>query len=439
MQSETPGSTLPFNKALYLFYGSGIIVVGGGFVLYTSGGDLRVGSDATAGSLVSQVILGFYYLVASLLFVSSPNFTRVVRVAWPVLILPCLAIISALWSPDPTLTLRRAFAFSGTVLFGLSLASAYQYRDCTVVICRALVAAMVLSVGVIVFDPSYGVHQAYDAVQAVHAGSWRGIFAHRNTLGMWAGATLAILVVIGRDALGTMFWVCAVAVTIACLAYTGSSTGIVIAALFILGHVAVTYVVRQPPSLRLPSVLFAILLVLSIAIFWNEVMAIILSLLGRQSDLSGRTLIWYHILQLLQGSDQPLGLGYFVGTVLLDERLSAGGAARFVNTHNGYLEAFVYFGYLGVIVSVFVVLWLLVRSINYMFLLHRSSGEIRSIPVLFVLMVAVHNLVESTIVSPNNLDTLLLAAAAGMVVVTPLAARTDRQVSQSRELASDVV
>ena len=416
-RSEAATATLPFNRGIYLFYASGLVVVGGGFVLYTSGADLSVAGDATAGSLISQSILGSYYLLAFLLLVSGRNFASVVKSSWPVLILPCLAVASAGWSPDPALTLRRAFAFGGTALFGLSLASAYQYRDCAVLICKALIAAMVLSMAAVLFDPRYGMHQLYDAVQAVHAGSWRGIFAHRNTLGLWSGATLAFLVVVGRDALGLINWAVGIAAAMACLFYSGSSAGIVIAALVLVGHLTLISIVRQPPSLRWPAFFVSIALAFSIAIFWDDLTRVVLELLGRQSDLSGRTLIWYYIIQAAQTFERPFGLGYFVGTLLLDQRLSSIGEIKFVNAHNGYIEAFVYFGIAGVIIAMGVVLFIFIRTVRYLNVVRDYTGEIRTVPALIIWMVAIHNMVESTMVSPNNLNTLLMATAAGMVAM----------------------
>jgi hypothetical protein len=45
-------------------------------------------------------------------------------------------------------------------------------------------------------------HQSGDAIQAVHAGVWRGIFGHRNTLGLWAGLSVATVLIFGKYGLG---------------------------------------------------------------------------------------------------------------------------------------------------------------------------------------------------------------------------------------------
>ena len=106
--------------------------------------------------------------------------------AWPVLALPVLAWFSVVWSPDAFLTLRRGFALLGTVFLGLSLATTFDFRQALAILIRSLALAMALSLVWVVLFPKYGVHQATDFVEPIHAGKWRGIFAHKNFLWeMW--------------------------------------------------------------------------------------------------------------------------------------------------------------------------------------------------------------------------------------------------------------
>src|SRR5262245_28675147 len=112
---------VPYNRALYLFYITGFVVVGGGFVLLTAVTDVRVAQEPGAGSLVSQGLLAFFYCIGGLLLARNRHAAAILSKAWPVLLLPLLAIVSVAWSPEPMLSLRRALAFAGTTIFGLSL------------------------------------------------------------------------------------------------------------------------------------------------------------------------------------------------------------------------------------------------------------------------------------------------------------------------------
>jgi exopolysaccharide production protein ExoQ len=424
------------NKPLYLFYLAGALMVGGGFVLYTSGANLSMAQDPASGSIISQVILAAFYTIAALLLASSRDFLKIMRVVWPLLLLPALAMLSMLWSPEPTLTLRRAVAFAGTVLFGISLGAAYQYRDAALLLCRMLVLALLLSIAVAIFDPFYGMHQAWEANQAEHAGAWRGIFGHRNTLGLWSGATLATLVVAGREALWNRpLWLAGMAVAAACLVFSGSSAGIAIAVLMLVFHAGLVMTLRQPPRLRpLAGLLMSAVIVL-LLLSYQPIVEISLELLGRESDLSGRTMIWYYIVQFVQGMDRPLGLGYFVGAVSLQDHLSALTRTRVVNAHNGYLEAFVYFGYPGLALCAGMLGWLFYRTLGFVFAHDSSVTGPVTLPAVFVFMAGVHNMVESTIVLPNNLNTLLLAYAGGVVARSIHSQSEDRIVAAGHVLS----
>lgn len=401
----------------YIFYCAGFIFVGGGFVLYTSGADVALARDTAAGSLTSQLILAQFYAVAALLLIVRPEGRKVLRSTWPVLLLPGLAVTSAIWSSDPALTLRRAVAFVGTILFGLSLGSAFGYRRTVWLILVSLGLVMALSIVLSFLDPAMAIHQRNDVIQAVHAGSWRGIFAHRNTLGVWSGASLVLLLAAGHWVFRAG-WFLAILVTMSaiCLFKSGSSAGIAVVVLS-MSYFAVLYsTVKQPVKLRGLAVLFWVTLACLGFLTFEEFSRYGLWLLGRESNLSGRTELWTYIFDLVQTADKPLGLGYYVGTILLDQRLSAATHIRNVNAHNGFLEAYVYFGWMGVAICFGVVTWILHQTAKRLDHTSKVLGPIAFVPAIIIFLVVVHNLVESTIVSPNNLNNVLLSIAAAMAV-----------------------
>ncbi len=407
--------SLPFDKIVYGFYCAGIVMVGGGFVLYTGGGDLRVARDAAASSLVSQLVLGLFYITSSLLLVSHQDFRRVLKSVWPILLLPALAILSYSWSADPDLTARRAIAFAGTIFFGLSLGWAYQLRDGLVLVGRTLAIVMLACVSLTIIDPAMAIHQSYEAIQAVHAGSWRGIFAHRNTLGLWSATTFIMLFTIGRREFGgTIPWITGLGLATTCLVMSGSSAGIALVALCLGVYVQVSVTRRQPKSLRGGVLLLWLLLLLLVVLLWGEITRLSLDLLGRTSDLSGRTYLWTYLLDLVQPAEWPLGLGYFSGTVALDQRISSATQIRNVNAHNGFLEAFVYFGWLGLIVALSLISWVFYYTGRLAFGTWIQNDHFAVLPLVLTLLVGAHNIVESTLVSANNLDNVVLSAVVAM-------------------------
>jgi exopolysaccharide production protein ExoQ len=406
------------------FYCAGLVVVGGGFVLYTTTGDVRVVLETGAGSPLSQVILGAFYLISAILFLTRPNARQLLLYTWPILLLPGLAIASAMWSPDPMLTLRRAIAFLGTILFGLSFGSAYRFHDALKLLVISLAIVMGLSFILAFADPVRAIHQPDDAIQAVHAGSWRGIFAHRNTLGFWAGFSIVIIGLVGFQTIRRRWlWAVALVTALVCVVATGSSAGLTIVVLGGAYFLMLNSTLNQPASLRGALLLFWVLIVLLGILCFEDIARFALELLGRDSNLTGRTDLWSNLIDLVSSSDKPLGFGYFVGTMLLTQRLSsATQQIANVNAHNGFVEAYIYFGWTGAVVALAVVLWLVVASIHMAFVSRERAGYLGVIPAVMVFLAVAHNLVESTIVSPNNLNNVILAIVAAMMARARIAA-----------------
>lgn len=404
---------------LALLYCSGFILVGGGFVLYTSSVDPDVARETGAGSPQSQAILAFYYLTAFLLLSANRQAAHVLRITWPILLLPALACLSILWSPDPALTLRRAIAFSGTIFFGLSLGAAYRFRDAVALVSFALTFVMALCILLVFLDPVMAIHQTNDAIQAVHAGFWRGIFAHRNTLGFWAGASIVILAASGWT-VRTGRWLrwSGMAAAAVCLLASGSSAGLTIVVLSAIYYVIVISIMRREAHQRVVAGAAWMTGGLLGYLFFNEIARTGLRLLGRDSDLTGRTELWAYIVDLVAAADRPMGLGYFVGTLLLDQRLQSATQIRNVNAHNGFLESYVYFGWPGALLALVVAVWLLVTTMRFALRMGERIGSAAALPAVMVFAALAHNLVESTLVSPNNLNNVLLATAAAMVART---------------------
>jgi exopolysaccharide production protein ExoQ len=414
-EAESRRAALPLTRLLAAFYCSGFVLVGGGFVLYTSSVDPEVARETGAGSPLSQAILGLYYLSAALLLAANPDRKRILLSAWPVLVLPALAFISSQWSPDPSLTIRRAVAFSGTIIFGLSFGSAYRYRDAIRLIVTSLALVMAISIVLAFADPAMAIHQVNDAIQAVHAGSWRGIFAHRNTLGFWSGASIVLIALAGGEAFGSRsLQAAAILGAVVCLFASGSSAGIAMVALSALYFLALTSTLRQTGQKRVAVAGLWILAASLVFLFFEAIARIGLQLLGRDSDLSGRTELWSYIIGLLDASEKPLGLGYFVGTLVLDQRLQSATQIHNVNAHNGFLEAYVYFGGLGVALAAALAAWFVVISIRFAAGHLQYIGSLSTLPAVMVFLALAHNLVESTLVSPNNLNNVLLATVAAM-------------------------
>jgi exopolysaccharide production protein ExoQ len=409
----------PFaDRFLPLFFVTGLLFTMGGFVLQLSLADLTVDPAAGSGSLLSQTVLGTFYLCGLIVLLRTELGIKILAGAWPILLLPALALISVTWSTWPTLTVRRACALLGTITFGLSLTAVFDTQTCVRLVIRALTIALVLSIVWVVVFPNYAVHQANDAIQAVHAGKWRGIFAHKNFLGgQIASLTLALLVVYGRFAFENYFIrLGAIALSIICLIKSDSSSGFAIAFVLSIVGFILSFVSIQPIGTRLPSLIIIFGTMLLALVFADDIWTVALQALGKDQDLTGRTEYWDQILLFMDGH-WTLGFGYYAGF------MSVGGAIsnvthqeNFGSTHNGYLDLLVSFGIVGTIVVLGYVVWLFVRSVNFLLLGRADLRALRTFPLCVVIYVLQHNVVESSIVAANTIVPLMQAIAAGILV-----------------------
>ena len=417
---KTPQLSAFISTSAYVFFALGLLLAIGGFNLQLSGVNTRETLQADAASLLTQILFSAIYFVAAFILLTSSSGRHVLVRAWPIFILPALALISAAWSPDASLTLRRGIAFLGSVLFGVSLSSYFSVREAVCLITRVLATAMFLSVIWAVIFPAYGIHQAYEAYpfQPVHAGYWRGIFAHRNVLGGFVGGfTFGLVVVFGQYAFkNKIVWIGAIVATVACLVGANSGTGYLLAGIIPTTLLSLQFIVRQKVNLRLALIILLMLMIAFLSFFINDILELALWLVDKSPDFTGRVPYWNFVLQMMD--DSPLiGYGYFAGfALLIGPKIAGATDLTAIAPHNGYLDLLVAFGYVGLIIGALVLLWALWRGVRIVILVGSTQiAPFAAFPLCIVIFTLVHNIVESTLMLGNNIVVVLLAVAMGML------------------------
>ncbi len=149
---------------------------------------------------------------------------------------------------------------------------------------------LILSALLALLAPSIGVHSGADAVQGAHAGRWRGIFSHKNTLGAWAAFGSVLLFSHSWIASGSRaFWWVARISALACLVFAGSATSVMMA-LFLSAQVLFFYLLRRLPRLIVVlGTVIAVVLVLGIG---YATMDLVFEALNRDASFTGRAPIW---------------------------------------------------------------------------------------------------------------------------------------------------
>ena len=163
--------------------------------LLLSGGAQASVTVPAESSLVLIVFMLTYGIIGILILCRWKKFLKSLRGG--IVILPVLAVacLSYSWSDSPDVTLKRLVALFGTSLVGLYLSSRYTIRQqlkllaCSfgLVVLGSFVFALAL--------PDYGV------MSVEHVGAWRGVFTHKNPLGirMVFSAVIFFLLAIGEQ------------------------------------------------------------------------------------------------------------------------------------------------------------------------------------------------------------------------------------------------
>ena len=210
----------------------------------------------------------------------------------PLMFMPfcVLALASTFWSDDPKQTLSNGLMVTAMwlalppIIHRVGLAQAMRSSIILISIVVIISAALAILV------PSIGTHTGMEVVQMVHAGRWRGIFAHKNGLGPWAAYGSIFLFTHSKYCGGwPLYWWVARASALMCLFFSGSATSLALMA-FILGTWSGFMMLRrQRSSVVMLTAAAMSILGLFIFIFFQD---FVFSLLQRDANLTGRTEIW---------------------------------------------------------------------------------------------------------------------------------------------------
>jgi exopolysaccharide production protein ExoQ len=393
------------------------------------GGARALDTGGEVGDRAGQILLLLTFVVGLVVLVQSRAATIVYRASWPILFLPLLAIISSVWSIWPYLTLKMGVTYWLTTLSALALAVTAPPPVALGALVRAMGYTCILSAAVAVFIPSVGVHQADDAIQAVHAGLWRGILGHKVGLGLFSGVTLPLLLAFRRESFSFPFWLLAVACTTACLINADSTTG-KLAAVFLL-FLLLSFRIEKLVKLVLGMTIVFLFLVLS------DLLNILVPILGKSSDLTGRAEVWPLVkwattstpVGALIGHGYVAGFKMLVGPMIepfLDETPS--------DSHNGFLELMVYFGYLGSTLVYAAHFWLFRRSYALLTLPNVTSRALLTVPMSLLLVAVFINYSEAHFMIIGSVFTQITM----MIAVWAAAPQPARELSSDLEVGRAV-
>lgn len=392
----------------HFFMSAAMLVLSSAFLrFFASGGDLKNGDWR-----VEIILAGFYATIITIGLLHVGPTVRAALGSPGLLGLLVLAATSASWAALPSVVLRRTVGVAGATLFGFVLASRLSFQDQLLLLRRVFRFAAACSFALWVLKIGTGIdvvtmgQSSNPMADGVDANALRGIFEHKNGLG--AMMALAILVDWHLPVRGTLakiiriLWLCVYA---SLLVFANSVTALV-ACIATLGILYAVKKFRHQYGLLVPVLTMVGLVCGTLfAAFRDEAMRV----LGRSSDLTGRTDLWHWVIIMI--AKRPwLGYGYssfWRGASDQSDVIEAHVGWSPIYAHNGYLELMLSLGVLGLLLFLYFIGKGLRRAIAQA----KRAERLQDLwPLAFLVFFLLHNLGECTILLQNNLEWALCIA-----------------------------
>jgi exopolysaccharide production protein ExoQ len=370
-------------------------------------------------SPVIQVIsLSVLFCSLVLLHTSRDSWKLVAR-CWPILFLSGLGLLSATWSVNSSTTVRATYNFLSVSLVCLAMAARFSPLECLRIVLRMMTLGCVLSILWVQIFPEVGIHQATDLSQTVHDGLWRGIFTHKQGLGVFSSLTLGLLMFYGSVAFPVLIVrVAAIVCAGVCLFGTGSVTGLLTAGILTtLLYVTwwISHVPRPHRAFFMRTLIFSLgLIALVFNLGWLDFVP---GLLGKTADLNGRSDMWPYVLALTRSSSMLFGRG--LGTNFSNPIFEGG-----LSIDNGYVDVTMELGYVGAAVVLAIyggMLWAGCR------LIERTPPDragINLFPFCYMVVLFVMNVSEGLFMKREIANVLFILAISFIFREAPKTAQT---------------
>ena len=224
--------------------------------------------------------------------------------AWPVLTLAVFAFLSAFWSDDPALVVRRAGTGTASTLFGVYLAARGDLAALIATLVKVYAIAAIASFIAIALLP-----QAATVTGDYYTHAWRGAFTDKNELGMACAEAIMISVYACYRRYGPRWLAGLTIAAFLVLLYGSQSKTPVVVMMAGLYAAFLVLALRRRSGAGL--LVGYVLLVLGLAgaallsVGWQDVLVT----LGRDPTFTNRTRIWQLALEYI--AHRPwLGYGY---------------------------------------------------------------------------------------------------------------------------------
>ncbi|MEH1869401.1 MAG: O-antigen ligase [Nostoc sp.] len=318
-----------------------------------------------------------------------------------ILLLVCA--LSSFWSIDSDTTIRRVFGLTGTMLFGLYLASRYTLKQQLKLCAYMLGISAILCFLFVFFLPQIGIDPAFN--------TWRGIYPQKNVLGkrfVLSGAVFFFLAMTNRE----NHWVLWLGyVTSGLLVFLSKSTTSIGNLIIITFAFFIYYrILTLKYKLMIPILTLISTIGLTFYIWFISQADTILGSVGKDTTLTGRSELWPAVLEMI--AKKPW-LGYGYGAFWIEQNGYSASVIETIqwnapNAHNGFLDLWVALGLLGILVFA---IGFVVNLLRAIYLIRREQTSENLWLLVYLTFIILANLTETSLLEQNSLEWILYVSA----------------------------
>ncbi|HEY0105183.1 MAG TPA: O-antigen ligase family protein [Rhizomicrobium sp.] len=358
----------------------------------------RDAASAAGDSLRQVAFLGTFALILyGAVSQRGVQALRAVPAMVALLLLWCF--VTALWSIEPSVVLRRAVLAAIFVLSMLLVVDTLGTAR-TIALWRGVVAAIIVADLVSVVLVHNAVHQP-DDLEGNLAGAWRGLHSHKNMAGSVAASAAAMFFYLALDRRRKSdMALCAASLFFLVMTRSKSSLGLLPVALLAGGLYRVALRNALDRSIAaVAAALFVLGFGLLVALQWQT----LARFLEDPQHFTGRAAIWSAEIAFIR--DHPFigsGFGSFGNTGMrspIYQYVGAGWVSQIGEGHSGYLEMVVTLGGIGFAIGM---IGLIVLPFASFWRPERAGSNLNALLFTLFTFDVLHNFMESDFVQVTS-------------------------------------
>lgn len=260
-----------------------------------------------------------------------------------------LALVSCLWSFEPTVGLTKVFSLSMCMLVGFGLAHCSSIENIKKILAVSLIFVLFVSLVYVFMIPSLGTMSAGEGFEGSGlVGENQGVFKHKNIFGSVAAISMLVSIFLLDNLKISRYKYILFGLSFLCLILANSMTKVFAIVAVILFIICFRFFIKFLGS-KYPgtAILVTVSLFVGAVFLLINVVLFFLELSGRDLTFTGRTLIWEHSIYLFW--DKPI-LGYGISSIW-KSGLSYIYTLPFyspIHSHNSFVEILLTTGLIGI-------------------------------------------------------------------------------------------